>query len=38
MDGNWVLFRGERNIVSNCLISVITANKVTTHGWKLGTF
>jgi len=28
MDGNWVLFRGERNIVSNCLISVITAHKM----------
>lgn len=28
MNGNWVLFRGERNIMSNCLISVITAHKV----------
>jgi hypothetical protein len=28
MDGNWVLFRGERNIVWNCLISVITAHKM----------
>lgn len=32
IDGKWVVFRGERNIILSCIISVMTAQKLSRKG------